>query len=355
MKKTCAKYQKIVFRYLVLFAVAATIQSCLKNDTVTPVSIGVNNSAELLSYLESKGDYINSSLCPSLITPTDLYSMQNDVILLDIRDSTKFSDGHIKGAVNLRQFDIIPFLKKNKIKIDTNIVIVSTNGQSASFCTAGLRILGYQKVYALKYGMASWNSYFSDEWLKAIKTRIEYYADFWAPPKPPFKSLPSVVYSNSNLSLENKLLDRVTNILSENFTDDVAINYNTTYYYLSDGNVITSWNSYFKICYGNDSLYFNQSVIGYKTPGHITGVYYYQSGPVYELRSDQKLQSLPINNSILIYSKDGHLSAELTMYLKILGYDIRSLLFGGSYLFYYVYGPQKAFSSGSINNFPYEK
>jgi rhodanese-related sulfurtransferase len=351
------KYQNMALKCLLLCLIIASFQSCLKNDVTTPLSITSNNSAELLGYIESNGDYINSVYCPALISASDLYTVQTDAVLLDIRDSLKFNLGHIKGAVNISQSGLILYLNKNNVSSDKRIIIISTNGQSASYCTAGLRILGYQNVFALKYGMASWNSVFADEWLKAIKVKMAFDADFGPEsPKPPLKNLPTVNFTDSNLSTQDKLLERVTNVLAESFTDDVDINItDDKVFYLSDGMVTTAWDSYFKVCYGNDSLYYNQHNPGYKNPGHIVGPYLYRSVPVYDLRSDANLQSLPINNSILIYTTDGHLSAELTMYLKVLGYDAKSLLFGGNYLFYSVIGINKAFSSGSIMNYPYDK
>jgi rhodanese-related sulfurtransferase len=283
--------------------------------------------------------------------------LQSDVVLLDIRDSLKFKLGHIIGAVNISQSGLISYLKKNNVSSDKRIIIISTNGQSASYCTAGLRLLGYQNAFALKYGMASWNSVFADEWLKAIKVKMAFDADFGPEsPKPPLKNLPSVSFTNSNLSLQDKLLDRVTTLLANNFTDDIDLNITEdNIFFFSDGTAIGSWAGYFRMCYGSDSLYFNQSKAGIKNPGHIVGPYLYRAAPVYELRSDAKLQSLPVNSPILIYSKDGHLSAEITMYLKVLGYDAKSILFGGNYLFYSIVGIYNAFSSISIMNYPYEK
>jgi rhodanese-related sulfurtransferase len=357
MKLLFDKYRETMIKYLLLPLIIISFQSCLKNDVVTPFSFASNNSAELLGYLESQGDYINSLNCPALITASDLYIMQSPVILLDIRDSLKFNLGHIKGAVNISQAGLISYIKDNNINLDKNIIIISTNGQSASYCTAGLRLLGYQNAYALKYGMASWNSVFADEWLKAIKANMTFNADFGTvSAKPPFKSLPSVDFTNSNLSTQDKLLDRVSTVIAENFTDEVDFESSfDDFFYLSDGRVTAQWNSYFKICYGNDTLYFNQHSPNYKNPGHIVGPYLYHSAPTYDLRSDTYLQSLPVNSSILIYTTNGHLSAELTMYLKVLGYDARSLLFGGNYLFHNLVGFNNTFSASSIRNYPYEQ
>jgi rhodanese-related sulfurtransferase len=357
MKLVFEKYHNIVFKCLLLCLIIASFQSCLKNDAIAPLSFASNNSAELLGYIESRGDYINSVYCPALISASELYMVQTDAVLLDIRDSLKFKRGHIRGTVNISQAGLISYLKKNNVSSDKRIIIISTNGQSASYCTAGLRILGYQNVFALKYGMASWNSVFADEWLKAITAKFTFNADFGPEgAKPPLKNLPSVNFTNSDLSPQDKLLDRVTTLLLDNYTDEIDFTITEDkVFFLNDWTAIRSWEGYFIMCYGNDSLYYNQYNPNYKNLGHIVGPYLYRTTPIYDLRSDEKLQSLPVNSPILIYSKDGHLSAELTMYLKVLGYDAKSILFGGNYLFYSVVGQYNAFSSISIMNYPYEK
>jgi rhodanese-related sulfurtransferase len=325
----------------------------MKNDLLSSLSTNSNNSAELLGYIESKGDYFNSINCPSLITAPGLNSILSNVIMIDIRDSLKFNTGYIQGAVNIKPSGLISYLKQNNISTDKQIVVISTNGQSASYCTAGLRLVGYQNAFALKYGMASWNKDFADEWLSAIKERLRLnFVNGVESTKPSLKNLPSVNYTNTNLSIQDKLLNRVTTVLSENFADDIDVeiikNTDNNIFYLSDGNVDSTWDNYFKICYGNDSLFYSFG------GNHLKGIYHYRTAPIYDLRSDAFLQSLPANSPVLIYTTDGHLSAEFTMYLKVLGYDAKSLLFGGNFLVYSYLNNHNAFSYLSINNYPYE-
>ncbi len=57
-------------------------------------------------------------------------------------------------------------------------------------------------------------------------------------------------------------------------------------------------------------------------PGHILII------PLYELRSVKYLQTLPTTQQILLYDYDGQLGACMTAYLRVLGYDVKVLLFG---------------------------
>jgi hypothetical protein len=70
------------------------------------------------------------------------------------------------------------------------------------------------------------------------------------------------------------------------------------------------------------------------------------------------LQTLPNDRPILIYSGDGQLSACMTAYLTVLGYDAKTLLFGANQLFYFRLSTdpnltQYAFSNADIMNYPY--
>ena len=113
----------------------------------------------LVDHLEANGNYINTE-APSMIMATEINeNLKNKkYLVIDIRKDTDFDKGHIKGAVNLKSEELIKYFDK-KIKPENfdKISIVCYSGQSAAYYAAVMRLLGYQNVYSLKWGMSSWN------------------------------------------------------------------------------------------------------------------------------------------------------------------------------------------------------
>ena len=85
---------------------------------------------------------------------------------------------------------------------------------------------------------------------------------------------------------------------------------------------------------------------------------FYNANPLFEIRSSESLQTIPGNKTILIYDGTGELSACMAAYLRVLGYNAQTLLFGANQLFYsrMIDDPELmefVFSSARIKNYPY--
>jgi hypothetical protein len=71
------------------------------------------------------------------------------------------------------------------------------------------------------------------------------------------------------------------------------------------------------------------------------------------------LQTIPADSSVLIYDANGQLGACITAYLRVLGYDAKTLLFGGNHILYYNRITSTAplipfaFDVSDIKNYPY--
>ena len=81
---------------------------------------------------------------------------QKDAVLIDIRDVSDFSKGHILNARNvpLAQIDTqAEGLVKNKQK---SLIVYCDAGRQASAVTAKLRGMGYENAVSLSGGMAAW-------------------------------------------------------------------------------------------------------------------------------------------------------------------------------------------------------
>src|SRR5664279_754064 len=90
-----------------------------------PVTIG-NETALLLKDLKENGDYVNSKAYPSLIKASIVKeSLGKNILVLDLRSSKQFADGHIKGAVN-KKFEELPSYFESGIKTfecETSILV----------------------------------------------------------------------------------------------------------------------------------------------------------------------------------------------------------------------------------------
>lgn len=319
---------------------------CLDDNNILFDNIELDETGKVLRYIESTGDYANSNLAPSLVSATELFNNAQQFFVLDIRTQQEFSDGHITFAVNIpssKLFEIVDSLYLiNPLK---NVVVVSKNGQASVYFVCLLRLAGFSNVYSLNYGMASWNMVFAGEWLAALGnsslnfTNIEY-------PKRPFTHLPTLEFPVTLKSDKEKTLYRIKYLIKNGFVS--GINYAE---HISTGTA----NTHFLICYGQVRLY-NEFKLG--GAGHPENVVWYKDSTLFEFRSSNSLQTLPNDQPILIYSGDGQLSACMVAYLTLLGYDIKTLLFGANQLLYRRLTSEPelagyAFTMAEIMNYPY--
>jgi hypothetical protein len=65
-----------------------------------PVIVG-NETSLLLKDLKENGNYVNSQVFPSLIKASIVNeSLNKNILVIDLRTSKLYSEGHIKGSVN---------------------------------------------------------------------------------------------------------------------------------------------------------------------------------------------------------------------------------------------------------------
>lgn len=64
----------------------------------------------------------------------------------------------------------------------------------------------------------------------------------------------------------------------------------------------------------------------YLDPGHVPGAY--QFTPKASLKTTADLNKLPTDETVVVYCYTGQTSAQVTAYLRMLGYDAKSLLYG---------------------------
>lgn len=293
----------------ILFALLFVV-SCSDNST-TP---SVDESNVLATYLEANGDYVNT-YCPAVITATDLYTLlqTNKVYIIDIRAAADYANGHISGSVNVTLADILSHVKTIDMTKYDKVAIVCYTGQTASYATSLLRMEGFDKVVALKFGMCSWHSDFSAKWKTAIGNTYASQFLFDDPPsKPAVGAMPSL---STGKSTGKEILDlRVASLLSEGFTPAT----------ISAQTVFQNVSNYFIINYFTTAQF--------TTVGHIPGSY--QFTPKADLKLATFLKTLPTDKTIVVYCHTGTTSANLAAFLRLLGYDAKSLLYGANSMTY---------------------
>lgn len=324
-------------------------QGCLKDTVSPPVNITLNTSALVLRYFEEQGDYFNSRQMPSVVGVDEVYNNLGKYLVVDVRTSAEYSAGHISGALNISNDTLVKFMNNNNVSNYPKVVIVSQYGQSASYYTCLLRLYGFNNVYALLFGMGEWNNDFSTVWMDTLGYFIGY-TNFTNTkyPKLSRSALPAIPLNDSKQSLQEKIKNRIDGLIKQGFT------HNTNYLDFADMEM--ERNQYYLVCFGRDSLYYHDKE-GEPYSGHFPNTVYYN--PAFDVRSSTNLQTFPPDSSIFIYSVSGHLSAFLEAYLRVLGYDAKSLIFGAGTMFqFYLQRNIKIFTpfvylSSNIRNYPY--
>lgn len=328
--KSIGKYFLKVF----LSGIILLLPGCLKDDLNPVESIPLSNNALLLNYLETNGDYINSQEMPSIIDADEVYNNLDNYLIIDVRSGINYSSGHISGAVNVQNDSLIQYLISKNISQYPKVVIVSDDGQASAYYTSLLRIYGFDNVYSLNFGMAQWNNVFANNWIEHTQDHlIQYYLDgSHLFPSGNNNKLPDIQLELSNGSRQDNVKSLISKIAGEGFNSQTYVSLSPpdsiidpeqgVKFYFDNENI----SDFYIICFGSTRLY-NPLLIFPLPTGHLPGAYFYSGR---DLQSSTFLQSLPADKKIVIYSVSGQISAFVAAYLRILGYDAKSLLFGGN-------------------------
>jgi rhodanese-related sulfurtransferase len=333
---------------VIIFYLCLLITSGCVDDNITPPLTGdLNSTAEMLIYLESQGDFPNSSFAPALVEAEEVYTNLNSFLIIDIRSNSEFVTGYIENAKNISTDSLYNFIEAEYDSGYSKIILVSKNGQSSAYFTCLLRLAGFDNVYSMNFGMAAWNEVFADEWLNSLGN-YEGIGGFINDPveKNEFTSLPQIVFTNPDDPIDARVKTRIRETISSGFRQGIE--------YTS----ILSTSNQYLVCYGSSLLYKTRKFGVLAGLGHPLNARSYLDSPDFDLRSVNYLQTLPNSQAILLYDYNGQLAACMTAYLRILGYDVKMLLFGANQLFYdrMIDYPELmvfTFSYSRIKNYPY--
>ena len=299
---------KFKFWMVAILIVPFFMVSC-EDDEDPPVEI--NEAEVLVEYMEDltspAADYGNGPLAIKSAEATHTGVVAGNVYVIDIRQAVHFTDGHIPTAVNLTAGEVRAHIDGTDLSDYSEIHIVCYTGQSASWLTSLLQLAGYKNVYSMKWGMSGWHSDF-DSWTDNTNSdKATLFTDAVAD-KDAEGELPTLTTGFE--TGEDIFEARYDAVLAEGFGPAA----------ITQGDVYASLDDYYIINYWPNAEYLD--------PGHIEGAIQYT--PSDDLPLDAYLKTLPTDKTVVVYCYTGQNSARVAAYLRIIGYDAKSLKFGAN-------------------------
>lgn len=296
-----------------------------------------SETAMLLKDLADNGDYVNSQVFPSLIKASIVHeSLGKNILVIDLRSPKLFAEGHIRGAVNKRFEDLPGYFESGikPFKYD-KIIMISDDGQLSSYTTCLLRLMGYGNVYSMRWGMSAWNkSCAAAGWLKGVSGKFESVLETRVNEKPSAGNMPDLGTGKS--SGEEIGSERFRKIFAEG-TANILI---------TADEVFSDPHKYFVINLDRKDKY---------EDGHIPGAVRYK--PEGTLGYTDEMATIPPDKTVVVYCGTGHNSGFATAFLRLLGYDARTLKFGNNGFMYDKMVSQRTrlswlpFTEAEVNNF----
>jgi PKD repeat protein len=287
-----------------------------KTDYIT-VTVEQTEAEKLVEYMEDPtsptANYVNTSM-PAIKDAAHVYSLQilDKVYIIDIRAAADYDAGHIEGAVNVPAADVLTHIEGVDLTPYDEVSIVCYTGQTAAWATSLLRLLGYDKVYSMKFGMCAWHSDFSDRWNNNTSNIRAAQFEVTNNPKGAAGDLPAI--STGGTTPQDILEARVEAVLADGF-GEAAVGSSTVFGALSNYYIVNYWPE-----------------AEYLDPGHIPGAIQYT--PKVDIAMAANLSTLPTDKTIAVYCYTGQNSANLAAYLRVIGYDAKSITFGTNGMIY---------------------
>jgi rhodanese-related sulfurtransferase len=306
-----------------MFAISVLLVSCGKS---------VDESLVLAEYMESAESPIDVTSINKLITAEALQQkvVAGNPYIIDIRGDEYNTLGHIEGAVQVAPTSVIAHLDAMDVTAYDDIVIVCYTGQTAAYVVSLANMAGYETV-SLGFGMSSWNAATAGPWNSNAKNG---YTQLETAPNPKGDEGAMPVLETGFETGADILDARIAEVNAAGFNDDTKITAAEVWANPEDYYIVNYWPE------ANYSL------------GHIPGAIQYT--PNTSMLTTADLKTLPADETIVVYCYTGQGSAFLTAYLRVLGYDAKSLLFGinGFATDWAAQNGLTSWSEGKISDYP---
>ncbi len=289
------------------------------------------------------GNFINQKQFPPIVQAADVLENGKNWLLIDIRSPEAYEAGHINGAYNVPKEKVLDFLtKEQKAAAYPKVVFICYSGQMASYVTGITRYAGFDNTYVMLYGMAGWNSRFSDILKKGFGDR---YPEMLVKASEKAEAITEhqtddVIHKGIDLSKLPKLSAKLPTVLIKERAQYLLQQKRPEFLLKSDEffpEIKKDINSYYSIFYIPKPKYY---------VAHIKGSQ--QFTPRKDLSLDARLTEIPVDKSVLVYCKTGHTGGNVTAYLNMLGYKAHNLMFGAGSFMYSLWKEKEWM--GDINN-----
>ncbi len=290
---------KLMRLFLILaFVPALVLTSCKKDNDDT----NFDAQKALTKHLVANNLDINT-IIGGFVTGAPAAADVNTFIaakyIIDIRTADEFAAGHIADAHRVDLKDILT----EAAKANKPILVVCKSGQTATHAVALLRLSGYADAVALKWGMSGWNSTL-DIWTPNTGSIAEGNANWTTDAAPANLTYASPKFSSADTIPANILKARVAAVLAEGFKS------------VNPADVLANPANFFV------NNYFNET--DYAGFGHVKGAY--RINPL--LVGDGQVNFLDPSKEVVTYCYTGQTSGAITAYLRVIGYNAKSLMWG---------------------------
>lgn len=326
----------------VFIALLIAFSSCNHfQKTQPPAEPSVENTLKLLEWFEENGNYINSTNIPSIIDAENVYPILGDsVLVVDVRPEVEYNKGHIETSINLQTSEVLQFLRETINPANfKNIIIVCNNGNISGHVAATLRFLGFENVYSMRFGLSGWDKKIAEiYWLANTSNHLIGKLDHTGYFMRPEGELPAIqALSNQG---EQIAFERAKAIIDEDPQD----------YIITIEEFQNNLDDFYTICYWPLDKYINN--------GHFPRSVHYE--PKKSLTLDTYLNTLPTEKPIVLYCYSGQHTTFVAAYLRMLGYDAKSLAYGANGFIHEVMAqtearPSRTYTEKLIRHYPLVK
>lgn len=317
------------WNWLIALTIGLAALAGCSDDSSNPVTPPTPTASAFDVMADAGAAYINDNTqCPGVISAQSLYDHLTEYTVIDVRGLTDYNNGHIEGAYHSTLATLVTDLAG--IPTGKPYVLACYTGQSAGHAKIAMELLGYQDVYTLGFGMASWNTSLAASWTNSCGDNC---ATVETTDNNP--SLTTHAFPALSGDAKTVVQTRVQWMLQQGFKGK------------SYADIQANLGDYFVINYFGPADYSGTGSAG--VPGHIPGAF--QFTPYQSMGVTQMLKYLPTDKQIIVYCWTGQHSSQITAYLNMLGYDAYSLKFGANNLFYSNLTSNK-WGAGAQHDFP---
>ena len=298
--------------HIIILLLAVFLMSCgTDKEGEVKSTDSIDESSILYDFFAQNGNYINSPGTPAILTASDFIAIMDkqDILVIDLRSAEEFAAGHVINAINVHPADVPDFFSQH---IDASsfasIVFLCNRGQMSSYVNGIMRLLGNNNTWSVRFGLSGLKTEMGQAWDQLIGNHPEATADTSNVPMPPKGSLP--VLSTGGVNGYEIAQIRARELLSQDSKE----------FFTEYAEVMKNPSAWFIIAYASPKHY--------TTSGHLPGAVRFT--PKQSLSTDAHLLNVPTNKPIVVYCFNGHHSAQATAYLRMLGYNAQSLLYGAN-------------------------